>query len=202
VIVERRVISMDKAQGWRRLLNHFVATVKGLVARLSPKPQPAMIGIPPSARRILAIPADPAEHAKDFADRYYEPLEAIVRKRMREVGVPEDRIGMLDVDNGFRLAAFHTKRLEGGGVHPPTGRINLDAGLFKPGLLVETMPLEVSLLYDKSRASVRQDVIIAHEYEEGVRGSHEAAVEHAPDTKLAIKEEARRLLRAQRERRL
>ncbi len=44
------------------------------------------------------------------------------------------------------------------------------------------------------------DEIIAHEYEEGIRGSHEAAVEHAPDTKLAIKEEARRNLWAQRER--
>ncbi len=33
-----------------------------------------------------------------------------------------------------------------------------------------------------------------------MRGSHEAAVEHAPDTKLTIKEEARRILEAQRER--
>ena len=31
-------------------------------------------------------------------------------------------------------------------------------------------------------------------------GDHVAAVEHAPDTKLTIKEEARRLLRAQKER--
>ncbi|MFI5454704.1 MAG: hypothetical protein ACHRXM_04575 [Isosphaerales bacterium] len=84
-------------------------------------------------------------------------------------------------------------------MHPPSGRINLDAGLFKPGLLAETMPPNVSSLHDKSRASVRQDAIIAHEYEEGMRGSHEAAVEHSPDTKLAIKEEARRLLRAQRD---
>jgi hypothetical protein len=33
-----------------------------------------------------------------------------------------------------------------------------------------------------------------------MRGSHESAVQHAPETQLAIKEEARRLLRAQRER--
>jgi hypothetical protein len=119
---------------------------------------------------------------------------------MREVGVPEDRIGMLDTDNEFRLAAFHPNRVDGGGVHPPTGRINLDAGIFKPGLLDEIMPPEVSSLHDKSRASVRQDAIIAHEFEEGMRGSHEAAVEHAPDTMLTIKKEARRILRAQRER--
>ncbi len=62
------------------------------------------------------------------------------------------------------------------------------------------MPPEVSSLHDKSRASVRQDAIIAHEFEEGMRGSHEAAVEHAPDTKLTITEEARRVLKAQRER--
>jgi len=49
---------------------------------------------------------------------------------------------------------------------------------------------------------VRQDAIIAHEFEEGIRGSHEAALEHAPETGLSIKEEARRLLRAQRDRSL
>jgi len=86
--------------------------------------------------------------------------------------------------------------------HPPTGRINLDAGLFKPGLLAEAMPADVSSLHDAGRASVKQDAIIAHEFEEGIRGSHEAALEHAPETGLSIKEEARRLLRAQRDRSL
>ena len=60
------------------------------------------------------------------------------------------------------------------------------------------MPPEVSSLHDQSRASVRLDAIIAHEYEEGMRGDHESAVEHT-ETTLTIKEEARRLLRAQRE---
>jgi hypothetical protein len=55
-------------------------------------------------------------------------------------------------------------------------------------------------MFDASRASVRLEAIIAHELEEGTRGSHEVAVEHAPETSLAIKEESRRLLRAQRER--
>ncbi len=36
--------------------------------------------------------------------------------------------------------------------------------------------------------------------EEGMRGSRDAAVEHAPDTELKIKDEARRLLRAERAR--
>jgi hypothetical protein len=90
----------------------------------------------------------------------------------------------------------------GGGVHLPTGRINLDAGLFVPDLLAESMPPEVSSRHARAPASVRQDAIIAHEYEEGMRGNHEAAVEHAPNTELAIKEQARRFLRAMRDRRV
>ncbi len=159
-----------------------------------------MIGLPPSARGLKPIPDDPDEHAKGFARRYWDLLEAIARNRMRYVGVPDDRIGMLDTDNGYRLAAFHTERLDGGGVHPPTGRINLDAGLFKSGLLAEVTPPEVSSMHDKSRASIRMGAIIAHEYEEGMRGSHEDAIEYAPDTTLMIKEEARQLLRALRDR--
>ena len=189
---------MEPSRRLSRLFARIGEAAKSIAGKLRRAKPAGMIGTPPSARGLKAIPEDLGEHAKDFAVRYWELLEAIARKRMSEVGVPEDRIGMLDVDNDFRLAAFHTKRLEGGGVHPPTGRINLDAGLFKPGLLAETMPPEVSSLHEKSRASVRQDSIIAHEYEEGMRGSHDAAVEHAPETKLAIKEEARRLLRAQR----
>jgi hypothetical protein len=184
-------------RGW---ISKLTAAAKGLAARLRPKPQPAMIGTPPYARKLSAIPADPVEHAKDFALRYYEPLEAIARKRMREVGVPEDRISMLDADFNYRLAAFHPHQTDGGGVHPPTGRINLDAGIFKPDLLAGKAPLEVSSLHARSQASVRMDAIIAHEYEEGMRGSHAAAEEHAPNTSLAIKAESRRLLRAIRDR--
>jgi hypothetical protein len=172
---------------------------KDLAGKLQGEKPPAMIGLPPSARGLKAIPDDIEEHARDFAGRYWEPLEAIARKRMREVGVPEDRIGMLDTDNDFRLAAFHPRRTVGGEVHHQSGRINLDAGIFLPDLLAEGMPPEVSSLHAKSRVAVRQDAIIAHEFEEGVHGDHLAAIEYAPDTNLTIKDEARRLLRAQRE---
>src|SRR5207244_6508964 len=97
-----------------------------------------------------------------------------------------------------RVAAFHPHRIVGGEVQHQTGRINWDAGIFIPDLLAEGMLPEVSSLHAKSRASVRQDAIIAHEFEEGVHGDHVAAVGHAPDTKLTIKEEARRLLTAQK----
>jgi hypothetical protein len=109
---------------------------------------------------------------------------------------------MLDADFNYRLAAFHPLQTDGGGVHPPTGRINPDAGIFQPDLLAGKAPAEVSSHHARCRASVRMDAIIAHEYEEGVRGSHAAAEEHAPDTPLAIKEESRRLLRAIRDRRI
>src|SRR5271157_5182402 len=89
-------------------------------------PPPAVIGLSPPVRGLKPIPEDIDEHLVDFCTRYWEPLEEIAKKRMREVGVPEERSGMLDVDNDYRLAVFHPKQLDGGGVHPPTGRINLD----------------------------------------------------------------------------
>jgi hypothetical protein len=191
---------METQTGLGRLLRRIAEAFERTARKLRREKPAAMIGLAPSARGLKAIPDSVEEHARDFSKRYWVLLEAIARKRMRDVGVPEDRIGMLDPDNDFRIAAFHPEQLAGGGVHPSTGRINLDAGLFKPGILDVAMPAEVSSLHDRSRASVRQDAIIAHEFEEGLRGSHEAAVEHAADTELEIKEEARRLLRALRER--
>jgi hypothetical protein len=190
---------METPRDLGRLVGRLAEALKRITGKLRREKPPAMTGLPPSARGLKAIPDDIEEHAKDFAARYWGPLEGIASKRMREVGVPEDRIGMLDTDNDYRLAAFHPHRTMGGEVHHQTGRINLDAGIFIADLLAEGMSSEVSSLHAKSRASVRLDAIIAHEFEEGVHGDHVAAVEHAPDTKLTIKEEARRLLRAQRE---
>jgi hypothetical protein len=190
---------METPRDLGRLVGRLAEALKRITGKLRREKPPAMTGLPPSARGLKAIPDDIEEHAKDFAARYWGPLEGIASKRMREVGVPEDRIGMLDTDNDYRLAAFHPHRTVGGEVHHQTGRINLDAGIFIADLLAQGMSSEVSSLHAKSRASVRLDAIIAHEFEEGVHGDHVAAVEHAPDTKLTIKEEARRLLRAQRE---
>src|SRR3954454_3593428 len=156
---------MDTPRHSGGLLDRLVEALKGIAGRLRSQKPPAMIGLPPSARGLKAIPDDIEEHAKDFATRYWEPLEAIARKRMREGGVPEDRIGMIDADFDFRLAARNPHQTDGGGVHPPTGRINLDAGIFKPDLLAEMAPPEVSSLHGKSRASLKMDAIIAPEYD-------------------------------------
>jgi hypothetical protein len=135
---------METPRDLGRLLGRLAGAIKGISGKLRREKPPAMIGLPPSARGLKAIPDDIEEHAKDFAARYWEPLEAIARKRMREVGEPEDQIGMLDTDNDFRLAAFHPHRAVGGEVHHQTGRINLDAGIFITDLFAEAMPPAVS----------------------------------------------------------
>ena len=37
-------------------------------------------------------PPDPADHAKDFAHRYTEPLDQYCAIQMQEIGIPEERI--------------------------------------------------------------------------------------------------------------
>jgi hypothetical protein len=51
------------------------------------------------------------EHAEDFAGRYLDLLDAIARKRMRDMGLLEVRLGMLDPDHDFRLAACDVAQL-------------------------------------------------------------------------------------------
>lgn len=107
-----------------RFFSQIVSAAKALSGKLAREkpvdPPPAVIGLSPPVRGLKPIPEDIDEHLVDFCTRYWEPLEEIAKKRMREVGVPEERIGMLDVDNDYRLAVFHPKQLDGGGVHPPT----------------------------------------------------------------------------------
>ena len=54
-----------------RLLGRLAEALKGIAARLRREKPPAMIGLPPSARGMKAIPDDIEEHAKDFAARYW-----------------------------------------------------------------------------------------------------------------------------------
>lgn len=105
---------MERPRHITRLLTRLGAATKIAVARLWPRAEPpGMIGLPPSDRGLRAIADDIEAHARDFSRRNWITLEAIARKRMREVGVPDDRIGMIDADNDFRLAAFHTDQLDG-----------------------------------------------------------------------------------------
>ncbi len=69
----------------------FKATAKGLFRR------PAMIGTTPSARPVWH---DPAAHARDFAERYAEPMGYLAAQRMMELGIPHSQIGRPDPDHG------------------------------------------------------------------------------------------------------
>jgi len=57
---------------------------------------PGMIGEPPSARGLPPIPTDPAEHAVRFAREWQDVAETYVQTRMRQLGIPESRIGGSD----------------------------------------------------------------------------------------------------------
>ena len=78
------------ARGW---IARVRAAAKGLAARLRRQPRPAMVGIPPSARKIPAIPADPAEHAVQFAHTWAGRLEHHVEGRMHALDIPEHQVG-------------------------------------------------------------------------------------------------------------
>jgi hypothetical protein len=47
------------------------------------------VGFPPGVH----VPAEPADHAEDFAHRYAEPLDWLAAIRMEELGIPSERIG-------------------------------------------------------------------------------------------------------------
>src|SRR5271167_993190 len=75
--------------------------------------KPAMIGTPPSQRPMWH---DPVAHARDFADRYAEPMEYHVAHRMSELRIPENQVGRPDPDAGGRWRAFFPHQRDGGGV--------------------------------------------------------------------------------------
>ena len=99
-----------------------------------------------------------------------------------------------ELEHGFRHAAFIAHEADGGG-NTPDGRLNLDSGLLNPDLFKRLGP-EASDAYTKSRLGDGIDSGVALEYEEGKGGgSHEYAYEHAPETELPIRHEARELAR-------
>jgi len=74
----------------------------------------------------------------------------------------------------------------------------VDSGVLNPALMDDWGP-EVGEAWRKSSLKWRIEAIIAHEYEEHFGGSHAYAVEHAPETELAIGDPARKLLETIRE---
>ena len=78
--------------------------------------------------------------ARDWADL----LEAYARRRMREVGVREDLIGVPDLDGAIEQRAFFPHESEGGHNIHQRG-INLDSGILNPNLVDATEQPELSL---------------------------------------------------------
>jgi hypothetical protein len=139
-------------------------------------------------------PTDPAAHAAEFAARNVDAFEAIIQQRMRDVGVPDRLIGDMPLGGGTRRA-FHPQAEDGGGVTVGSG-INVDSGVLNPNLLGDPTATVAARLWSRARLRDRIDAVIAHEYEECVRGTDLAARQHAPTTTLRISDEARAILRA------
>lgn len=137
-------------------------------------------------------PPDPADHATDFARRHADRLDEYSAVRMEELGVPRDQIGASDHERGVPWRAFFPHERDAGGVSPG-GRINIDSGVLNPEQMKGLG--DASEAWEHARLRDRIDATIAHEFEEARHGTHEAAVQHAPDTELPISRAARELAR-------
>ena len=138
-------------------------------------------------------PRSPADHAEEFSHRYAREMDYLAAQRMLDLGIPIEQIGSRDALHGH--TAFMPHERSGGG-NDPAGGFTLDSGVFDPELL-GTLP--GGREWARARLRDRRDAVIAHEYEEARRnGSHVAALTHAPETELPIREAARVILRAMR----
>jgi hypothetical protein len=117
---------MDARRSFEQLFNRITDAARRWAANVPRKPTEAVVP-PAQPVRLLAkpepIPADSAEHAIQFAQDWYDRLELQARRRMRELGIAEHRIGAYDIDYDFRHAALHPKERTGGsnfpGAHQP-----------------------------------------------------------------------------------
>ena len=197
---------MEARRSFEQVFNRITDAARRWAEKLRQKPTEAVV--PPV--RLLAkpepIPADPAEHAVQFAEDWYDRLEFYARQRMRELEIPEPRIGAYDIDYGFRHAAFFPKERSGGANSPGT-RINLNSGILNPELLGPKLGSVVTRLWAKGRLRDRIDAVIAHEDIEGAATGRGRRAEdractrrrRAPDSSRPIREGARHILRAIRE---
>ena len=140
-------------------------------------------------------PPGPADHARDFSERYAPELDYHAAQTMIELGIPPEKIGEPDPEHGIHHAAFHPHGRRGGGI-TPDGRITIDSGVVDPELMFGAYGEEAGNLWAALRLRSRIEAIIAHEWTEHQTGSHEAALKAAPVTELPISHEASEMLRA------
>jgi hypothetical protein len=144
------------------------------------------------------LPADIA----DFANRYQESLSRTIGNRMRQVGVPDEMIGVewWGVDKGPFVR-----------YHPPQFGGNIRVGLNgKPGINVDPAVFDANApkmgtlpSWRSARLRDRIDAVIAHEYTEALAPQgvdwHIHAVKNAENTPLTISDRARQILREYRQ---
>jgi hypothetical protein len=148
-----------------------------------------MIGPSPSARG--GRPADPGLHASQIAQEWEDVGEAYVRRRIRELGIPDYMNGQPDYGGDGINRAFNPKGKTGGS---NTTGVVVDSGVLNPDLLKGK---KGGRIWANLRLKDRIDGIISHEYEELLaEGKHAEALKNAAKTKLPISDEARRLNRA------
>jgi hypothetical protein len=136
-------------------------------------------------------PADPADHAQQFARMWADKVEEHCTIRMQELRIPNNMNGQPDYEGDGNWRAFNPYGRQGG---ETTTGVFLDSGVLNPELLKGQ---KGGKLWAKARLRGRIDATIAHEYEELRHGgSHAAAVKAAATTELPISRQARRINRA------
>jgi len=147
-----------------------------------------MIGIPPSGRG--GRPADLGLHASQVAREWEHVGESYVRRRNRELGIPDHMNGEPDYAGDGRWRAFDPYTKTGGS---NTTGVVINSGVLNPELLKGQ---KGGRIWPRMRLKERIDAIIAHEYEELKSPSHAEALKAAAKTELPIRDQARRLNRA------
>jgi len=120
----------------------------------------------------------------------FDVAETYVRKRMRQLAIPENQIGEPNYGGYGTWRAFDPNGQLGGGC--VTGVV-VDSGVLNPELLNRK---KGGRIYPELTVRERIDAAIAHEYAELRHGSHAEALKAAAGTELPIMPGARRLCRA------
>lgn len=183
---------MDSPSSILRLLGRLAKAAVRLVRIEKPS---AMIGLPPSAQGMTGRPTDIAQHARAVAREWDDVGEAFVQKTMRELGIPDHRIGAPDYEQGGVTRAFLSEETRGG-TNDLAGRLYVDSGSLNPMLNADAIGPAAQKLWEKSRLRDRIEAVIAHEDLESRGMLDDEVVQRAPDTNLPIGANARKILRS------
>lgn len=136
------------------------------------------------------MPTDKATHARRVAREWRDVAEIYVERRMRELGIPKDKIGADAPRAGKPWRAFDPDEATGGSMS--TGNV-VDSGVLNPDLLKGKKGGRV---WAKTTLRDRIDAIIAHEWAEDWTMDHAEALKAAARTELPLGDGARRILKA------